>query len=171
MTDPAAVNVVSLRPFGPGDRFLVNRWLGEPHVIAWFGSRSSADAELAMAQSSPSSLIRVILLDGAPIGYAQAFDVGVTGGARPAALASGSYEADVFIGAEPHRGKGYGARALALLRSEVFSSTLAIAVGVIVPVRNEIAVRMIERAGFVWREVCHDPLLGPCWVMTTERAR
>ncbi len=171
MTDPSPQNVITLRPFLPGDRFLLNRWLGEAHVIAWFGSRSAADAELAMAQSSPSSLVRIIERDGLPIGYAQAFDVGVTGGVRPAAMPAGSYEADVFIGAEPYRGKGFGATALSLLRDEVFGQTFAVAFGVIVPVRNKIAVRMIERAGFIWREVCHDPMLGPCWVMTSERGR
>jgi RimJ/RimL family protein N-acetyltransferase len=90
---------------------------------------------------------------------------------RPAALPAGSYEADVFIGSPLHRGKGFGATALVLLASEVFTTTLAVAFGVIVPVRNEAAVRLIERAGFIWREVCHDLLLGPCWVLTAERGR
>jgi hypothetical protein len=49
---------VTVRPFLPADRFVLNRWLGEPDVIAWFGSRGAADAEIALAQSSPSSLIR-----------------------------------------------------------------------------------------------------------------
>jgi RimJ/RimL family protein N-acetyltransferase len=161
--------ILSLRPFLSSDRFVLNRWLGTPHVVTWFGSRAAAEAEMTFAQSSPSSLCRIILLDGAAIGYAQAFDLGLTGGTQPEGLPAGSFDSDVFIGATEQRGKGYGAAALGLLRDEVFSSTFASSLGVVVAIRNESAVRMIERAGFQWVSVWHDVLLGPCWVMRALR--
>lgn len=153
----------------PADRFVLNRWLGEPDVVAWFGSRSAADAEIAIAHASASSLIRVILFDGAPIGYAQAFDIALTGIEHPE-VPSGSYDADVFVGSTPHRGLGYGATALRLLTDEVFATTLAVSVAVTVPLRNEHAVRRIERAGFKWRAVVHDALQGPMWILRRDRA-
>jgi RimJ/RimL family protein N-acetyltransferase len=159
---------VSLRPYTLGDRFVLNRWLGEPDVVAWFGSRSAAEAELALAQSSPSSFIRVILFDGAPIGYAQAFDIGLSCFQHPA-IPSGSYDADVFIGSTPHRGLGHGAAALRQLTDEVFATTFTVAVAITVPLRNEQAVRRIERAGFTWQAVIHDHLLGPLWILRRDR--
>jgi RimJ/RimL family protein N-acetyltransferase len=160
---------VTVRPFLPADRFVLNRWLGEPDVIAWFGSRGAADAEIALAQSSPSSLIRIILFEGAPIGYAQAFDIGLSG-FEHVAIPSGSYDADVFIGSTAHRGLGYGATALRLLTDEVFASTFTVSVAITVPLRNEAAVRRIERAGFTWQAVVHDALLGPLWILRRDRA-
>ena len=160
---------VTLRDFKPADRFLLNRWLGAPDVVAWFGSRGAADAEITLAQSSPSSLLRIICFEGAPIGYAQAFDAGLSGTTSHASVPAGSYEADVFIGSDAHRGQGHGATALALLAGEVFATTLALSVVIQVPVRNEMAVRRIERAGFAWQAVLHDGLLGPVWIMRRER--
>ncbi len=159
---------ISLRPFKQADRFILNRWLGEPDVVAWFGSRGAAEAEIALAQSSPSSFIRVILFSGAPIGYAQAFDIGLSGMEHPA-IPSGSYDADVFIGSTPHRGLGHGALALRMLADEVFATTLAVSVAITVPLRNEAAVRRIERAGFAWQAVIHDQLLGPLWILRRDR--
>lgn len=160
---------ITLRPFTPADRFLLNRWLGAPDVVAWFGSRGAADAEIALAQSSPSSLLRIICFDATPIGYAQAFDVGLTGAPSHASVPAGSYGADVFIGSDAHRGLGYGATALALLAADVFATTFALAVVIQVPIRREMAVRRIERAGFSWRAVLADPLLGPVWIMRMDR--
>jgi RimJ/RimL family protein N-acetyltransferase len=160
---------VTLRPFTIGDRFLLNRWLGEVDVVSWFGSRGAADAEIALAQSSPSSLLRVIACDGQAIGYAQAFDVGLSGFRHPA-VPSGSYDADVFIGSTAHRGRGYGAEGLRLLADEVFATTLSVSVAITVPLRNEAAVRRIERAGFTWQAVIQDASLGPLWILRRDRS-
>ncbi len=166
MTAPA--RSVALRPFTGADRFVVARWLRAPHVIAWFGTQGAAEAELGLAQSSPSSLIRMVVVDGAAIGYAQAFDIGLSG-LTHVAIPAGSYDADVFIGSTAHRGQGYGADALRLIADEVFATTFAAAVTVTVPVRNESAVRRIERAGFTWHAITEDPLLGPMWILRRDR--
>jgi aminoglycoside 6'-N-acetyltransferase len=166
---PLAPARISLRDATSSDRFIIRRWLTKPHVIAWWGSKASAEAEIAIAMDSPSALCRIIEVDGMPIGYAHAIDIGVWGSARPAELPAGSFDVDIFIGSLAHRGKGYGATALTMLRDEVFESTLAVTLGLIVSIKNEAAVRMIENAGFRWRAVIQDPGLGAAWLLVADR--
>ena len=152
-----------LRPLNDGDRFRLRRWLSEPHVIAWWGSRSAAEASVAMAEASHTALVRMIDLDGEAIGYAHALDL------TDAHLPPAVWQADVFIGAAPHRGQGLGAVALAALRDELFAATLAQGLAVRVAIRNERAVRAIERCGFKWHVVVTDAQLGPCWLLLAGR--
>lgn len=159
---------ISLRPFSPSDRFLLSRWLRDADTIAHVGPRAAVDAEIALAQSSPSSLIRIVLGAGQPIGYAHAFDSGLAAN-PPARVPAGSYQAAVLIGSPPHRAGDAEAGALRMLADEVFAHTLAVAVAVYVPVRDEAAMRRIERAGFTWRAIEHDPSVGPLWILTRER--
>ena len=67
--------VLSLRPVEDGDRFRLRRWLSEPHVVEWFGSRAAAEASLALAAESDAAIARMIVLDGEAIGYAHALDL------------------------------------------------------------------------------------------------
>ena len=154
---------LTLRPVTEGDRFRLRRWLSEPHVIRWWGSKSAAEAAVALAQNSSSALVRIIYKGDEPIGYAQAMDM------DDRRLPPATWQADAFIGSMTHRGRGLGALALSQLRDEVFQTTLAAALAVRIPVRNERQVRAIERAGFRWRSVTSDPLLGPCWLLVAER--
>ena len=62
-----------------------------------------------------------------------------------------------------------GQRALQLLKEEVFSTTLATAVCVFAPIKNEKAVRAYEKAGFRWQRIWSDPAAGPSWFMVAER--
>ena len=59
--------------------------------------------------------------------------------------------------------------ALELLRDEVFGTTLAVAVCIFTAIGHERAVRACEKAGFRWRAVVRDPVLGPEWLMLSER--
>lgn len=166
-TDPA----ITLRPAAPGDRFMIRRWLADPEVEAWWGSRASAEAEIALAMESPSALCRIIGIAGQPIGYAHAVDAGLWGDTLPAQLPPGCWDLDVLVGTAEHRGRGAGRRAIELLADEVFATTLAVACCLFTSVRNEAAVRAYERAGFSWVGVWDDPEFGPCWVMLKERPR
>lgn len=159
----AAHAAVTLRPVTEGDRFRLRRWLSEPHVIQWWGSKAAADASVAIAADSDTAVARIIDVGAETIGYAHALDL------DDARLPPATWTADVFIGAAPYRGQGLGATALALLRDEVFASTLASALAVRVAIRNEAAVRAIERAGFTWHTVAPDRLLGPCWLLLAVR--
>ena len=64
---------------------------------------------------------------------------------------------------------GLEAIALASLRDEVFSTTLATAVCVFTSINNEQAVRAYEKAGFEWRRIWHDPNQGPMWLLVAQR--
>ena len=116
-----------------------------------------------LATQSPSALVRIVARDGEAIGYTHAVDLG------DRRLPAATWHADVFIGAALWRGQGLGADALNLLREEVFATTLAAGLAVRVSIRNERAVRAIERAGFKWHAVMPDALLGPCWVLMAAR--
>jgi aminoglycoside 6'-N-acetyltransferase len=159
----ASLGPVSLRPVTEGDRFRLRRWLSEPHVIQWWGSKSAAEAAMAMAAASETAIARMIWLGDAPIGYAHALDL------ADRSLPPATWQADVFIGAQEYRGKGYGAAGLALLRDDVFKATLAAGLAVRIAVANERAVRAIEAVGFRWHAVQQDASLGACWQMVAQR--
>ena len=132
-------------------------------MIQWWGSRAAADAAMAMAAQSETAVTRIIEVGGEAVGYAQAMDL------ADDVLPAGAWQADVFIGDEAARGKGYGAEALRLMRGEVFGATLASALAVKVAIANERQVREIEKAGFVWRGLVSDASLGRCWLLVAER--
>jgi len=162
---------ISLRAATPEDRFRIRRWLAEPEIAAWWGNAASAEAEVNLAMSSETALCRVVEAHGAPIGYGHAVEIGLWGEPRPQEVEPGTWDIDLFIASEAHRGRGLGRQALALLTEEVFATTLAVACCAVVSVRNEPAVRAYERAGFRWRRVWTDPLFGPSWLMLRERPR
>ena len=176
MTDPAGDDTADrtpalrLRPLAPADGGLVRRWLATPAVRQWWGSAASAEAEIRLASESTTALCRIALLGGEPIGYCHAVEAGALNAALPPGIQPGTWDCDVFIGSEPHRGKGFGAAALDLLADEVFRSTLAVACMIRVSIRNEAAVRAFERAGFHWRSITEDPLTGPSWLLVRDRA-
>ncbi len=160
---------IRLRPAAPEDRVRIRRWLAEPEIVAWWGNAASAEAEIALAMASDTAVCRIITCGEAPIGYAHAVDVGLWGEERPPEIEPGTWDIDLFIASEQHRGRGLGAIALARLVDEVFATTLAVACCGLVSVRNEAAVRAYERAGFAWRRIWNDPLFGPCWLMLKDR--
>jgi RimJ/RimL family protein N-acetyltransferase len=162
-----------LEPLGPGDHARLRAWLGLPTVLAWWGTRNRAEAEIALALSSPSALCRIIWGDDEPIGYAHALDAALVGGGGRSGAShdSGTWECVIFIALEAHRGRGAGAAALKALADEVFATTLAVACALQVPVSKEQAVRAVEAAGFRWVRIEQDAALGRVWVMRCERPR
>lgn len=158
-----------LAPVEPRDQPTIRRWLRDADVQAWWGNAAAAEAEIALALQSEGALTRMILLGEESIGYAQALDAASLEPPQPQVMQPGTYDCDLFIGAAAHRGRGFGQQALELLAQEVFATTLALACSIVVSVRNERAVRAYERAGFKWRSVWPDPVLGASWVMMRER--
>jgi len=124
-----------------------------------------------IALNSRHALCRIIEADGVPVGYAHAVDATAWGEELPQDLPAGTWDLDLFIASEEHRGKGVGQAALAELKQEVFSTTLAAAVCVFPSIRNERAVRAYEKAGFRWQRIWNDPQMGPSWFMLAERPR
>ena len=156
------------------DRFLVRRWLGLPHVAAWFGSRAAAEAALAIANDMATAVRRLVVVDGIPVGYLHALDADqrfAVALQRPRhdAIPTGAWLVEVFIADTGMRGRGAGARALELIREEIFATTLAPALVLVAGVRHERQVRAIERAGFHWTAVIADDSLGAAWLLVAER--
>jgi len=160
---------VGLRPAIRADWDLIRGWLARPDIQEWWGPVSATEAEVNMALGSQHALCRIIEADGRPVGYAHAVDATLWGDELPQDLEAGTWDLDLFIASEAHRGKGVGQVALAMLKSEVFASTLAVAVCVFPSVKNERAVRAYEKAGFRWRRIWNDPYAGPSWFMVAER--
>lgn len=171
MTGAGSTSEVRLRPASTADWPLIRRWLARPDIQRWWGPQASAEAEVLMALDSTHAISRIIEVDGTPVGYAHAVDATLWGEALPDDLSPGTWDLDIFIASENHRGKGVGEAALQLLKEEVFSTTLALAVCIFAPIENEAAVRAYERAGFRWRRVWHDPIAGPEWFMVAERPK
>lgn len=160
---------LSLRPATMADWDLIAPWLARPDIERWWGSRAAAEAEVRLALQSTSAVCRLIEIDRAPIGYAQAIDLAIVGADLPEGLPPGTWDADLFIASPEHRARGYGQRALRLLAGEVFATTLALAISVFAPISNEPAARAYEKAGFRWQRVIDDPIFGPSWLMLIER--
>lgn len=171
---PDARIAVRLREATDNDWPTIRRWLAQPEVIRWWGPKATSEAEVLLALGTPQALCRIIEAQDeaerwSAVGYAHALDAGLILDPLPADLPAGTWAIDLFVASPAHRGKGVGARALRMMRDEVFGTTLAIAACVIVGVGNEKAVRAYEAAGFTWRSIIRDPVTGPEWVMVAER--
>lgn len=162
---------VSLSPATDADWPLIRGWLAKPAIQAWWGPQATSEAEVMMALASPHAICRLVCSDGVKVGYAHAFDAALWGENLPDGIAPGTWDLDLFIASERHRNQGVGQRALALLKDEVFATTLATAVCVFPSIANERAVRAYEKAGFAWRRVIDDPVQGRAWFMVAERPR
>lgn len=160
---------VALKPATDTDWPLIRAWLAKKSVQNWWGPQATIEAEVMMALASPHAICRLISVDGEAVGYAHAFDAALWGENLPDGLAPGTWDLDLFIASERHRGQGIGQQAVAMLRDEVFATTFAIAVCVFPSIANERAVRAYERAGFKWQRVIDDPVQGRAWFMVAER--
>ncbi|KAB2939210.1 MAG: acetyltransferase [Hyphomicrobium sp.] len=168
---PGDGEVVRLRPARRADWDLIRSWLARADIEAWWGPRAATEAEVNIALNSGHALCRIIEAGGVPVGYAHAVDATMWGDELPQDLAPGTWDLDLFIASEEHRGQGVGQAALAQLKDEVFGTTLATAVCVFPSIRNERAVRAYEKAGFRWKRIWNDPHMGPSWFMLAERPR
>ncbi len=160
---------IRLKPATQADWATIRSWLARPDIQDWWGPLSTTEAEVNIALQSEHAICRLIEADEMPIGYCHGVDATVWGEDLPDDLEPGTWDLDLFIASEAHRGKGVGQAALALLKAEVFASTLAVAVCVFPSVRNERAVRAYEKAGFRWKRIWNDPYSGPSWFMVAER--
>ena len=160
---------VFLRPATTRDYPLIERWLMQPEVQRWWGNLSAAQSAVMAALREPMGLCSIIVVDGEPAGYAQAQDAGGPNSAIPRDLTGGCFRVEAFIGEPRFRGQGLGRDALRLVAEEVFATTLALGLYVVVPLHNEAAVRAHEKAGFKWLRVIGDPLFGPSWLMRLDR--
>ena len=160
---------LTLRPATDADWTRLHHWLRQEEIQRWWGSLSAAEAEVIAALQADMGLCSMIEVDRVPIGYAQALETGVIGRGVPRELTTGTFRVDLFIGERNRRRQNLGQAALRLVAAEVFSTTMALGLIVIVALKHEAAVRAYERAGFRWMRVIDDPLFGPSWLMRLDR--
>ncbi len=160
---------VGLRPAFDRDWHVIRGWLALPDIQRWWGPNAASEAEVITAIGSDLAIARMVQFDGQDVGYGHAVDAAVWGADLPSDLDAGTWDLDIFIAEPAMRGKGVGPRALELLRDEVFSTTLAVAVCVFASIENEQAVRAYEKIGFRWKRIWDDPVDGPSWFMIYER--
>jgi hypothetical protein len=160
---------VFLRPATPQDRFRIRRWLADPAIQAWWLNAASAEALITLAMASQAALCRIIEAGSEPIGYAQAMDVGLWGGRETEDLAPATWNIDYFLLPRALVTPAVGAVVLRLLSEEVFATRLAVACSAIVSVKNEVAARSFEKAGFRWQRICQEAAAGPAWQMVKQR--
>ena len=103
------------------------------------------------------------------VGYAHALDFGLAGNNKAANIAAGTWHIELFVASPEHRGRGIGAVAVAMIRDELFATTLALAAVAYVAIGNEKAVRAYEQAGFRWQTISRDATRGPEWLMLATR--
>lgn len=166
---PLCLTHISLRPVTQGDLDRIRAWLRQPEIETWWGPASATAAEVQIALQSASAVCRIIEANGEAVGYCHAIDAALWGDDLPEDLEPGTWDLDLFIASAAYRGQGVGLKALDLLKSEVFSTTLATAVCVFASIRNEAAVRAYEKAGFVWQRIWNDRAVGPSWFMIARR--
>lgn len=159
---------IELRPATPEDRFRIRRWLTDPEQQVRWGNAASAEAEINLAAASESALCRIVMCGGESVGYAHAFDYSLLGDGQSADLPPGTWYLNLLLTAE-QRARELEPMALALITGEVFATTLAVACAGLVSIRSETVARTYERAGFRWKQVLHDRMLGPSWLMVMER--
>jgi aminoglycoside 6'-N-acetyltransferase len=162
-------SIIRLASPSDGDRKALGTWLARPEIRSWWGSAERAEAEVALAMSDPTAICRMIAADSRPIGYGQAMNAVCLDDSVRDGLEAGTWECALFIASDEHRNQGLGTAALEALVSEVFSTTMAIACAIRIPVRSERVVRDVETAGFRWRRVVGDALLGPSWILVRNR--
>jgi aminoglycoside 6'-N-acetyltransferase len=151
----AAGVAFTFRPLAEDDLPTMVRWLNTPHVRAWWQNdpRTIEEARAKymprIAGTEPTSAY-VILADGRPIGYIQAYTIAdwpeYAGAIN---VEDGAAGVDLFIGEEVYVHRGLGAPILrAFLRDVVFGMP-GVTCCVIGPsASNASAIRAYEKAGF-----------------------
>lgn len=178
MIDAVPVERVKLVSLPLQHRATVRGWLARPECVGWWGTPAAAFARSQIALDSTSAVCRLVLGDGAPVGYADALEIG--GDVAPRDIRRraagdlfdpGVWDLAVFIGLEAFRGCGVGSHALTLLADELFSTTLALGAAVRVPIRSERAARAVEAAGFRWNRIDRTLPDDPAWIFLRDRPR
>lgn len=159
MSPPA----VQLGPFDVKLSGLLARWLSEPHVSPWY---PDPEDHLSWALSPPNGGDRAFILsDGTPVGYIrwqvvsrEVLDtVGLTD------IPGGAVDVDILIGEPNCVAKGIGPTALGLLLARL-GETVPL-VGLTTSIRNTVAQRAFQKAGFHILRRYSPPGYGECLLM------
>jgi aminoglycoside 6'-N-acetyltransferase len=146
---------ICFRPVGPADYPLLRRWLSAPHLSEWWGD---PDEELGhirdMVEGRDTTRPFIIEVDGAPVGYIQAWFVGdhqnatwIAENPWLADLPADAVGVDLSLGDAASLSRGIGSAALAAFVRRLRAGGRATIVIDPDPA-NLRAVRAYARAGF-----------------------
>lgn len=156
---------------------LLHRWLQTPHVREWWADEPETLAGVVeqfhvRLREEPATRCFLILHSNRPIGYIQTYRIDdepeYARAVQPTELSAG---VDLYIGEEDSVHRGLGAAILrAFLRELVFADA-AVETCLIGPdVRNRIAIRAYEKAGFTyWKTVDVPGEPAPEYMMRLTR--
>ncbi len=88
----------AFRPLERADLPLVRHWILQPHVARWWGDVDEEMAAIATIFDDPHVEAFVMVLDGAPVGYFQAYDPNAEEGHPFAGEPAGTLGLDLSIG-------------------------------------------------------------------------
>lgn len=141
------------------DYALMLRWLSSPEVAEWWNpERLALTLDRIIAEYGPltraedTSTACIVELVGRPIGYIQFYawddekaemrELGID-------LPSGYWGIDIFIGEPDQLNRGFGSRAVSLMRRHLIEERSATGIALVVARDNVRAQRAYERAGLV----------------------
>lgn len=171
---------IALRTLEPEDATLLLKWLTDPAVLEWYEGRDHPyDAKLVQEdfyEENDQETLCLLLWKGRPIGYVQFYPLedeerdlyGYADG--PATI----YGMDQFIGETEYWGQGIGTSAIAAITDYLFRERGADKLVMDPQVRNERALRVYEKNGFVrvkkleQREL-HEGEWRDCWLIEKNR--
>ena len=161
------MGTITLRPFEPRHRVLLERWLREPHVARWY---ARPEENLAWADAPPSGGAQAIIAAGdSEVGYLrwQRVDRETLDGLGLHEIPTNSVDADILIGADG-AGGGVGPAALIALAERLRADPDVRLIGLTTEIPNVRAHRAFEKAGFRIARQYRDARLGVCYLMTLD---
>jgi len=167
MNAAARVGDVDLRVLDVGsDLPSLERWLGSPHVVRWWGP---PDLHIATLPQRSRDTDAVITADGTPVGYVcwQIPSPSELEGAGLTDLPENLVDIDILIGEPEFLGRGVGPSALLLLLERLRREGVRFA-GLGTSTSNRAAISAFEKAGFRRFRDFEDPEVGPCRYLVAE---
>src|SRR5258708_5300557 len=156
---------IAFRPVLPEDVPLIFMWYQEPHVIEWYSFDEPKTLEATAAKfadifsgKDPVSAF-LMLTDGAPIGYIQAYQIGDHDEyAKALQVHPNAVGVDLFIGEPDYVHRGLGSRILKQFVRQIVFEEMSAEYCVIGPeTGNKIAIRAYEKAGFEYIKTVDVP--------------
>ena len=146
--------VVRLRPAGPADLELLQRWDEQPHVIASDPNDDwNWEVELARTPDWREQLIAEV--DGRPVGFVQIIDPANEETRYWGDAPRGLRAVDIWLGDAADLGRGFGTRIMHLVLDRCFVDPSVSAVLIDPLASNVRAHRFYERLGFRFVESRH----------------
>lgn len=160
---------VALTPVEESHVPAVLDWFEAPHARRWWGDPRINAHELIWHRKAPSpSGCRMILADGAAVGYVQWTDLLAYFPDLPGELPAGTIDIDVLIGVAEMTGRGIGPRAIVETIDLILADGMPPLVTMFTQAGNDAAIRAYESIGFRKWEISGAPSNPSEWLMAIE---